>query len=251
MTPLSPGGSPTLQLGTWLSLGSTAAAELAAYTGMAWVLIDLEHGCATDAAVPDQLRALRGTSTRGIVRVGALQPDLIARVLDWGADGVMLPRVETAAQAQALVQAAHYAPRGTRGYSRTVAAHRYGLCDPQQRAEPLLMAQIETLAGVQAVQHIAAVPGIHVLFLGPADLQQDLAHSPSTPGSEPPSYSSCLQLVAQAAAAAGKASGILLRDAAALAEHRSLGYSQIAIDSDLSILRRQWQSILASPHSAP
>jgi 2-keto-3-deoxy-L-rhamnonate aldolase RhmA len=240
---------PTLHLGTWLSLGSPAAAELAAYAGMPWVLIDLEHGCASEAAVPDQLRALRGTETRGIVRVGALQPDLIARVLDWGAHGVMLPRVETAEQAQALVQAAHYAPRGTRGYSRTVATHRYGLRDLQLAPEPLLMAQIETLAGVYEVQNIAAVPDIHVLFVGPADLQQDLAHNTASTGGQVPSFKECLSLVAKTARLAGKESGILLRDPATLAQHRSLGYSHIAIDSDLSILRKAWQSIITAADS--
>jgi 2-keto-3-deoxy-L-rhamnonate aldolase RhmA len=62
-------------------------------------LFDLEHGCASEAGIPDQLRAIRGTATKGIVRVAAPEPDQIARVLDWGADGIMVPRIENAAMA--------------------------------------------------------------------------------------------------------------------------------------------------------
>ncbi|NBV87481.1 MAG: hypothetical protein EBS01_14720, partial [Verrucomicrobia bacterium] len=109
-----------LQLGTFLAIGSPAVAELAAESGFDWVLIDLEHGCESDAALPHQLRALRGSRTKAIVRVGAPHADLIARVLDWGADGIMVPHVDSAGKAEAIVQAAHYAPRGQRGLSRSV-----------------------------------------------------------------------------------------------------------------------------------
>ena len=71
-------------IGTFLSIGSPAVTELAAECGFDWVLIDLEHGCESEAALPDQLRALRGSNTIAIVRVSAPHPDLIARVLDWG-----------------------------------------------------------------------------------------------------------------------------------------------------------------------
>ena len=88
-------------IGTWLSVGSPVIAEVAALCGFDWVLLDLEHGSAPEAAIPDQLRALRGSQTKGIVRVGAPHPDLIARVLDWGADGVMVPHVNSVAEAAA------------------------------------------------------------------------------------------------------------------------------------------------------
>jgi len=70
------------RIGTWLSIGSPVIAELAALSGFDWVLLDLEHGSAPEAALPEQLRALRGSRTQGIVRVGAPHPELIARVLD-------------------------------------------------------------------------------------------------------------------------------------------------------------------------
>jgi 2-keto-3-deoxy-L-rhamnonate aldolase RhmA len=226
-----------LHLGTWISTGSAAVAELAALCGLDWILLDLEHGCESEAVVPGQLRALRGTATRGIVRVGAPHADLIGRVLDWGAAGVMVPHVESAAAAAAIVQAAYHAPRGRRGFARTVRACDYGLRPAEGKARPLLHAQIETVVGVQACAEIAAVDGIDVLFVGPADLQHDLGRL----GADAPfDYASCLQTVAETARAAGKAAGILLRDAGDLARHQALGYSHIAVDSDLSILRKAW-----------
>jgi 2-dehydro-3-deoxyglucarate aldolase/4-hydroxy-2-oxoheptanedioate aldolase len=229
-----------LQLGTWLSIGSPVIAELAALSGFDWVLLDLEHGCVSEATLPDQLRALRGTKTKGIVRVGAPYPDLLARVLDWGADGIMVPRVESGETAVDIVKAAYHAPRGRRGFSRTVRATNYGLGSHPDA--PLLMAQIETVAGVTAAAAIAAVEGITTLFVGPADLRHDLEHSPSHDISD---YDTCLEQILGAAREAGKETGILVRDAADLSTHADLGFTSIAVDSDLSILRNAYQTLIS------
>lgn len=228
-------------LGTWLSVGSPVIAELAALCGFDWVLLDLEHGSASEATLPDQLRALRGRPTKGIVRVGAPHGDLIARVLDWGADGIMVPHVNSVAEAKSIVQAAHYVPRGHRGYSRTVRAYDYGLRSPDEAPMPLIMTQIETIEGVSHAADIARVDGVDVLFAGPADLQFDLKNRP---GSAPGDYAYCLQMVVAAARDAGKAAGILVRDPADVAHHRDLGFTYIAVDSDLSILRKAWLQTL-------
>jgi len=228
-------------IGTWLSIGAPAIAELAALAGFGWVLIDLEHGCAPENAVPDQLRALRGTSTKGIVRVPAPRTDVIARILDWGADGIMVPHVNSAQEAAAIVEAASYPPVGKRGYSRTVRGHDYGLRSPETTARPLIIAQIETSEAVGAADEIASVDGIDVLFVGPADLQLNLK---VYPGSAQWTYLECLQRVVDSATGAGKSPGILLRDAGALQEHLALGFRHVAIDGDLSILRKAYQAIL-------
>ena len=230
-----------LRLGTWLSIGSPLVAELAALSGFDWVLLDLEHGSASEAAIPDQLRALRGSDTKGIVRVGAPHPDLIARVLDWGADGVMVPHVANAQQAEAFVRAAHYPPRGRRGFSRTVRAHEYGLRSPERTPLPLLVAQIETLAAVHESSEIAKVEGIDVLFVGPADLQHDLRHTSCTPSL---TFEECLDRVVTAAAAAGKRAGLLLRDASELPRRIGQGFTHVAVQSDLALLREAFSSIL-------
>ena len=232
-----------IHIGTFLSIGSPTIAELAALSGFDWVLIDLEHGSASEAAVPDQLRALRGSKTRGIVRVGAPHPDLIARVLDWGAHGIMIPHVGSAAAAEAIVQAAHYAPRGGRGYSRTVRTHEFGLRPAEQTPAPIIMAQIESIEGVNHAAEIAHVDGIDVLFVGPADLQHDLTHRAAA---APGDFAACLNLVVTAAKDAGKETGILARNLADVPHYLDQGFTQIAIDSDLSILRKNWQQTLAN-----
>jgi len=233
--------SRNFSLGTWLSIGSPVIAELAALSGFDWVLLDLEHGCASEASIPDQLRALRSTRTKGIVRVGAPAPDHISRVLDWGADGIMVPRVESAAAADSIVRFACHAPLGRRGFSRTVRATDYGLKEHPDK--PLIMVQIESLAGVGSAEAIAAVEGVDILFVGPADLRHDIEHNPSC---ESPGYEECLDEVLAAARSAGKEAGILVRDPAELAAHAALGFSRIAVDSDLSILRKTYQTLISA-----
>jgi 2-keto-3-deoxy-L-rhamnonate aldolase RhmA len=229
-------------IGTWLSTGSPVIAELAALCGFDWVLIDLEHGSGTEATVPDQLRALRGSDTKGIVRVGAPHADLIARILDWGAHGIMVPHVNSAAAAERIVQAAHYAPRGQRGLSRSVRAYDYGLNPPGAvMPAPLIIAQIETMEAVANAGEIARVEGIDVLFIGPADLQHALKQQGSG------DYAQCIEAVVTAARGAGKTAGILVRDLTELAAQRERGFTCLAVDSDLAILRKAYQQIL-TPH---
>lgn len=233
--------NPSVSLGTWLSIGSPAIAELAALCGFDWVLFDLEHGCVSESTLCDQLRALRGTSTKGIVRVSAPAPDQIARVLDWGADGIMVPRVECAAAAESIVRFACHAPLGRRGFSRTVRATDYGLKDHPDK--PIIMVQIESIAGVGDSAKIAAVEGVDVLFVGPADLRHDLEHNPF---GESPKYDACLAEVIDAVQSAGKEAGILVRDPAEVAAHAALGFRRIAVESDLAVLRKAYQALVSA-----
>jgi 2-keto-3-deoxy-L-rhamnonate aldolase RhmA len=230
----------TPMLGSWLSIGSPVVAELAALCGLDWVLIDLEHGCGTSADAADQLRALRGGKTRGIVRVPGDRPDLVARVLDDGADGVMMPHVEGPEQAERFVRAASYPPRGRRGVSRTVRAHDYGLRPLDGRPAPLVIPQIETLDAVARAAAIAQVEGVDVLFVGPADLQHDLAVRQPAAGA---GFEDCLDRVVAAARAAGKAAGILLRDPGDLERRVEQGFTFMAVQSDIAILRDGFQAM--------
>lgn len=235
------------RIGAFLSLGSPAVAELAAECGYDWVLIDLEHGCESEAALPDQLRALRGSSTLGIVRVSAPYADLIGRVLDWGAAGIMVPHVNTVAEAEHCVRCVCYPPRGTRGVSRTVRAYGYGLRLPAEGAppvKPIILAQIETTEAVENAAQIAAVDGIDALFIGPADLSYDLKARQS-----PLSYDDCLLRVVKAAQAHGKGCGILVRHADDREKLKALGLEWLAMDSDLSLVREGFRRNLAAARS--
>src|SRR5436190_3613818 len=167
---------PQWRLGTWISSGSSVITEIAGESGFDWLLFDLEHGCTTEADLLPQFQALRGSPTSAIVRVGAPHPDLIARVLDWGADGIMVPHVSTAAEAEACVRAMRYPPRGLRGLARGVRTYGFGLRPLKDEAlpAPILFAQLETIEAVENAEAIAQVDGVDVLFVGPADLQFDL-----------------------------------------------------------------------------
>lgn len=220
-------------IGTFISIGSPAVTELAAECGFDWVLIDLEHGCESEAALPNQLRGLRGSQTLGIVRVSAPHPDLISRVLDWGADGIMVPHVDTVAQAEHCVKSAYYPPKGTRGVSRTVRAYGYGMRLPgDEMPKPIILAQIETAEGVTNADAIAAMEGIDALFIGPADLSYDLKARKS-----PHSYDDSVNAIVKAAKGHGKGCGILVRHIDDKEKLKALGFTWIAMDSDLSLVR--------------
>jgi 2-dehydro-3-deoxyglucarate aldolase/4-hydroxy-2-oxoheptanedioate aldolase len=104
------------------------------------------------------------------------------------------------------------------------------------------MAQIESVVGVTHAAEIARVEGVDVLFVGPADLQFDLKHQPAADWD----YAACLRSVVDATQAAGKAAGILVRELTDLHSHVDLGFTHIAVDSDLSILRNAYRNVLSS-----
>ncbi len=231
---------PRFHLGTWLSIGSPVIAELASLCGFDWLLVDLEHGCGGEASLFQTLQAQRGSSSAVIVRVGAPHPDLIQRVLDWGADGIMVPHVDTAERARAIVRSVRFPPHGTRGYSRSVRACGYGMEVPDATVQPLILAQIESAEAVGNAREIAAVDGIDVLFVGPADLTFDLKASGSAT-----TYDACLTAVAEVARASGKQAGILNRNEADAESLGKLGYTVQAIDSDTAILRQRYKELVA------
>ncbi|MEW4565908.1 aldolase/citrate lyase family protein [Bremerella sp. JC770] len=191
-----------------------------------------------------QLRAFRHSATLPIVRVRAIRGDLMGRLLDWGAAGIMVLHVNTFAQAQAYVQAMRYPPMGTRGVSRSVRAYRFrfepidiNLASPT----PLLMVQIETSEAVLQAEQIAQVDGVDVLFVGPADLNYDLDHGIRSHGL---TYPECLKHVVSAARNHGKSTGILMRGSSEPGATTPPELQWLAVESDLGILRNTYQSLL-------
>ena len=167
------------QIGIWNSIPGPVVVEILATCGFDWVLLDTEHSL-TD--IPDllaMLQAMAGYPGSAAVRVAGHDPVLMKRVLDLGAQTVMVPYVQTAGEAAALVRAMRYAPRGMRGVSGLSRATRYGLVkDYTQRAEEelCLIVQIETAEAVGRIAEIAAVDGVDALFIGPADLAASMGH---------------------------------------------------------------------------
>ena len=228
-------------LGTWLSVGSPVIAELAAASGFDWLLFDMEHGCGSESSLFSCLQAVKGSKTQTIVRVGAPHPEFIMKVLDWGADGIMVPHVSSAIEAEACVHAVNYPPLGHRGMSRSARAYNYGLTPPDTQ-QPMLIVQIETIEGVLNVEAIANISGVDCLFVGPADLNYDLSHREHAADL---SYESCLRRVAAATKAAHKKAGILVRNIADKPSLQAMGFTHLAIDSDLGILRGRFQQLIA------
>ncbi|TLD70691.1 2-dehydro-3-deoxyglucarate aldolase [Phragmitibacter flavus] len=225
------------QFGTWLQTGSPIIAELADVSGFDWLLIDLEHGCGTDASVLPQLQVIRRASA--IVRVSAPHPDQIARALDWGAAGIMVPMVSTVEKAEACVRSMYHPPRGNRGLARMVRAYQFGL--ESETPPPLFFAQIESIEGVENARAIAEVDGVDVLFVGPMDLQHNLDAFPHNTTRD---YAACLREVAAAAASAGKACGLLLRPVDDASVLQDLGFTYMASGTDITFLRDSYRKVL-------
>jgi 2-dehydro-3-deoxyglucarate aldolase/4-hydroxy-2-oxoheptanedioate aldolase len=167
-------------LGTMvLEFASAGVAPLAARAGAEFVLFDMEHtGWGIDT-IRQLLAAAKSADTVPAVRVPATEYHFLARVLDVGALGLMVPMVESAAQAELIVRSAKYPPEGRRGAAFGIAHDDYeggDLAEKMRRAneETWLIAQIETAAGVENVEAIAAVPGLDVLWVGLYDLTNAL-----------------------------------------------------------------------------
>ena len=161
----------------WLDLPSAAAAEIAGQAGPEIAVIDTEHGQIGPETVADMLRALDLTGTPALVRVGDASPGRIKHALDAGAAGIIVPYVETVAEARAAVRAFCFPPAGARGMATIVTrAGRFGADAPYAREwndRGLLALQIESARGLAAAPEIADVDGVDMLFLGPADFAAD------------------------------------------------------------------------------
>ena len=162
-------------LGCWLTMASPIAAEVVGLAGYDCVMIDNEHGPASILDAVGMMQAVAASGASPIMRVPWNDPVYIKRALDAGVEGLMIPRVGSADEARAAVAACRYPPLGIRGAGYGSArASGYGLYGERYRdtaADNLLViCQIESVAGVEAVPEIAKVPGVDVLFLGTYDL---------------------------------------------------------------------------------
>jgi len=233
-----------LHLGTWMSLGLPIITELASEFSFNWLLFDLEHGCLQESDLIPNLQAVRRKDTQIIVRVGSLDPSLIARVLDWGASGIMMPHVSEPGKAIACINSMRYPPDGNRGYSGSVRAYSYGIKRPEDLKKipkPQLFVQIEDYEGVQNADDIARVKGVDVLFIGPSDLKHDLF---IRLGENKNAYREALQNVLIAARRHGKLAGILIQNIDEVEEYNKMGFSRVAVSSDIAILRNGYNNIM-------
>ncbi len=242
MTPLNQGALVTAvrggqsSLGTFIGMATPVSAEVCAAAGFDWVLLDLEHGAGGEEQVRDVVPAAGGYGVPTVVRVEAAERIRIGRVLDNGAAGIMLPRLNGAAEVKSALTHLRYPPLGDRGVATYNRACRFGM-DPGalDRAddETLCVVQIESEAAVAAADEIAALDGVDVLFIGPRDLSHDLG----VPGDiSAPAYLGALDTVLAAARRHGKVAGMLVNDGSAAAARLAQGWSFLAIGSDSTLL---------------
>jgi 4-hydroxy-2-oxoheptanedioate aldolase len=223
-------------LGTFVGTASAVAAEVCAAAGVDWVLLDLEHGAGGEEQVRDVVPAAGAYGVPTVVRVESAARIRLGRVLDLGAAGVMLPRMDTAAEVAEAVRHLRYPPAGDRGVATYNRACRFAL-DPGALAragdELLGVVQIESASAVEQVDQIAAIDGVDVLFVGPQDLSFNLG-VPFDLGA--PVYVAALRRVRDAATNYGKACGLLVPDGAAAAAKWAQGWTFVAVGSDATLL---------------
>ncbi|RAJ91080.1 4-hydroxy-2-oxoheptanedioate aldolase [Larkinella arboricola] len=219
--------------GCWLNLGSSLTAEIVGHSGFDWVLIDLEHGAGSEKDVLYQLQALESTGAGAIVRVESSESQRIHRVLDMGAEGIMCPKVLNPEGAQKVVNGLHYPPHGSRGVAKMVRATGFAQNFPQYYAEAretiLGVVQIETVEVLNHLDEVAAIDGVDVLFIGPADLSMELGIFGQF---DHPRFKEALRETVNAAEKAGKATGILFFNPDDYQRYHDLGIRLIACGAD-------------------
>lgn len=158
-------------VGGWINLRDPRVAHTLAAAGLDWVCIDQQHGWSAGYDASDLVAAVRAGGAHALVRVSWNRPEEIGRVLDGGAEGVIVPMVESAAEARAAVAAVRYAPEGRRSWGAARTPYTSAPSDvPAANAESACLVMVESVGAVERVEEIAAVPGVDGVFLGPFDL---------------------------------------------------------------------------------
>jgi 4-hydroxy-2-oxoheptanedioate aldolase len=211
------------------------------------VVVDLEHGAATESELVAHLTAIEVTGTVALVRPQSGERLRIGRALDLGAAGIVVPRLDTVEQVREAVTFLRYPPAGGRGVALLTRGGRLGSVNHAGVAglndDIVGIVQIESPGALQAADEIAAVDGVDVLFVGPADLSHSLG-VPGEFGHE--RYQAALRRVVEACRTHGKAAGILLYDPASFHPHLDLGYTFVGLGADNSFVLDGARAALAA-----
>jgi 4-hydroxy-2-oxoheptanedioate aldolase len=234
------------QIGLWLGLADAYVSELCASTGFDWLAIDAEHAPNDLRSVLAQLQAIAPYPAQAVVRTACGDPTLIKQVLDIGAQTLLIPTVESARQAAAIVAATRYPPAGVRGVGSALArASRWNqVGDYLHRCEQELcvLLQVESTAGLENLSTIAATEGVDGILFGPADL----AGSMGLLGK--PADARVQDAIAhgiQSVRTAGKAAGVLSADPTLARKYLDLGALFVAVGIDTALLVRAARDLRA------
>jgi len=232
------------QIGLWLTLGDPASAEICAAAGFDWLLIDGEHVPHSLNSVLAQVRAISGyPGSHAVARVPSADPVLIKQYLDLGVQTLLVPMVQNAAEAAAIVRATRYPPSGERGVGGGRAA-RWGLVPNylhEADEEIAVIVQVETWQALDELDAIAATEGVDGVFIGPADLSASLGHLGRP--DHPDVQREILEAITRIRAA-GKAPGLLSRDPELLRLSLEHGAQLVAVGLDASLLAAQAQALV-------
>ncbi|MRG60468.1 2-dehydro-3-deoxyglucarate aldolase [Agromyces sp. CFH 90414] len=231
-------------IGMWVCSGSPLVAEIAAGSGLDWVLIDAEHSANGLESIQAQLQAVAAYPVAPVVRVPFGDTVVIKRYLDIGVQNLLVPMVDSAEQAEGLVRAVRYPPEGVRGVGSSLArASRWNRVEHYLADAPStisLIVQVESAAAVADVDRIAAVDGIDALFVGPADLAASMGHL-GQPG-HPDVVEAVLSAI-RAGRAAGVPVGVNAFVAADAERYLEAGASFVAVGADVALLARASEAL--------
>lgn len=227
-----------LQIGLWCSLCSPITAEIVSHSGFDWLLLDTEHSPNELPDVLAQLQAIQGGTASAAVRPAWNDMVLIKRLLDIGAQTLLIPFVQNPEEARRAVEATRYPPGGIRGITGSGRASRYGrVKDYLKHAsqEICLLVQVETKGALERIEDIAGVDGIDGVFIGPNDLAASFGHIGNWAH---PEVQSALADALRRLKKIGKPAGILTPNEEEAKRFIEWGYTFVAAGVDLGLLAR-------------
>ena len=233
------------QIGLWSTLSSSYTVEVVAGAGFDWLLLDSEHSPVDIENLLTQLQAAAPYASHPIVRVPWNDMVTVKRVLDVGAQTLLIPYVQNVEEARNAVAHTRYPPTGVRGVAGTTRATRFGrVKDYAKRAheEICVLVQVETQSALQNIEAICGIEGVDGVFIGPADLHASLGHAGETAN---PKVKPLIDDAIRRIRKAGKAPGILTPNEADARHWLECGALFVAVGSDAGILARGADALAA------
>lgn len=233
------------QIGLWSSLRSNVAAEIIGGSGFDWILIDMEH--ATNE-IPDlvmQMQAIGAGGASAIVRPPWNDMVTIKRVLDSGAQSLLIPYVQNVEEAKAAVASTRYPPHGVRGAAGAVRGAKYGRVKNylhEAASQIAVLVQVETASALEQIEEIAAVDGVDGVFIGPSDLSASMGHLGNAAH---PEVQEAIEGAAKRLQAVGKPGGILAYDPDVAKRYIGWGFQFVAVGSDAGVLLKSTEALAA------
>lgn len=235
-----------LQIGLWCSLCSNLSAEILGDAGFDWMLLDTEHAPNELPTILGQLQAMARGTAAAVVRPAWNDTVLIKRLLDVGAQTLLIPFVQNAEEAARAVAACRYPPEGVRGITTGGRAARFGRAASYLKdasREICVLVQVETMTAIDQIEAIAAVDGVDGIFVGPSDLSASMGHIGNPLH---PAVQRAIEDAGRRIAACGKASGILTGAEADARRYVDWGYRFVAVGTDIGLLTKHADALAAS-----